>query len=304
MDNKASVIIPTYNKLERLKLALESFKYQSARKDSFEVIVVSDGAIDGTNDFLQSQQSSFQLRWLGQANKGRAAARNAGAKIARYPLLIFCDDDTIASKDFVVSHLNAHTEKCKLAIHGMIYNLPYLKFFRDPTSGTAFTGLNSEPVYLEKMLITADDVSNLVKITAQKRMTRFEKNIKYVLENNIRELQWLGFTGGNVSVSKCTFMESGMFAEDFGVKWGCEDLELGYRLVKQGVDCIYSEHACNYHIAHFRCDYQEDVYASARLFYRKHPEPCILHLPLLLTETISVHDFIQQYLTTGEQKSD
>jgi len=304
MDNKASVIIPTFNKLERLRLALESFKYQSAGKENFEVIVVSDGATDGTNEFLQSQQYDFKFKWIEQDNKGRSAARNAGARIADYPVLIFCDDDTIASKDFIRSHVGNHTRNSKLVIHGMIYNLPYLKFFRDPSSGTVFNGLDSKPTYLEKMLIGVDDVSNLVRITAQKKLTRFEKNIKCIFDKNVSELHWLGFTGGNVSVAKDVFMESGMFAEDFGARWGCEDLELGYRLARQGVSFAYSETACNYHMAHFRCDYQEDIHASVQLFYSKHPEPIILHLPLFLTEPISLDEFVQKYLKNEERKDE
>ncbi len=47
-----SVIIPTHNRLERLKLAIDSVLNQTY--SNLEVIVVDDGSKDGTADYLKS----------------------------------------------------------------------------------------------------------------------------------------------------------------------------------------------------------------------------------------------------------
>ncbi len=47
-----SVIIPTFNRLEFLKEAVESVEKQSSR--DFELIIVDDGSTDGTGGYLES----------------------------------------------------------------------------------------------------------------------------------------------------------------------------------------------------------------------------------------------------------
>ena len=45
---KLSVIIPTYNRKETLKMTLEALEKQDCGMQVFEVIVVDDGSSDGT----------------------------------------------------------------------------------------------------------------------------------------------------------------------------------------------------------------------------------------------------------------
>ena len=73
-----SVVLPTYNRLPQLQKVLEGFASQTYPMDDFEVVVVSDGATDGTNEFLQSVQTSYRLHPFFQKNQGAAAARNNG----------------------------------------------------------------------------------------------------------------------------------------------------------------------------------------------------------------------------------
>lgn len=84
-----SVIIPTHNRAGFLAQAIDSVLSQTYT--NFELIVVDDGSSDGTQPLLASYGKA--LISLRQENRGPAAARNAGIRAARHPLLAFLDSD-------------------------------------------------------------------------------------------------------------------------------------------------------------------------------------------------------------------
>ena len=86
-----SVIIPTYNRQELLRQALDSVWAQTFT--DYEVIVVDDGSADGTLDYLNSLGDRVQV--LRQANQGPGAARNLGLSIARGDYIAFLDSDDL-----------------------------------------------------------------------------------------------------------------------------------------------------------------------------------------------------------------
>lgn len=89
MENYISVIIPTYNRAQRLKKAIDSVLTQS-HKD-FELIVVDDGSDDNTAEFVENY--IHDIVYIRQENRGPAAARNRGIEKARYNHLAFLDSD-------------------------------------------------------------------------------------------------------------------------------------------------------------------------------------------------------------------
>jgi glycosyltransferase involved in cell wall biosynthesis len=84
-----SVIIPVYNGAETIARAVRSVLAQDYR--SYELIVVDDGSTDSTGDVVRGFGSGIQ--YIRQENRGPAAARNAGAKIASGEYLAFLDAD-------------------------------------------------------------------------------------------------------------------------------------------------------------------------------------------------------------------
>jgi len=84
-----SVVIPTYNHAAFLSEALENVFAQTC--SPLEVIVVDDGSTDETAEVLRMYER--RIRVLSQANRGVAAARNAGAAVASGELLAFLDAD-------------------------------------------------------------------------------------------------------------------------------------------------------------------------------------------------------------------
>lgn len=84
-----TVIIPTYNRREKLRKALHSVLAQ--RDVSFELIVVDDGSSDGTAEMIAKEFPS--VTYLYQKNQGPAAARNRGMERARGEWIAFLDSD-------------------------------------------------------------------------------------------------------------------------------------------------------------------------------------------------------------------
>ena len=115
---RVSVVIPTYNRLPLLRRVLAALETQSTPLADFEVIVVSDGATDGTDPFLDTLTTPLQLRPVFQTNSGVAAARNAGVAAARAPLILFLDDDVVPAPDLVAVHLQLHENHDNIVILG------------------------------------------------------------------------------------------------------------------------------------------------------------------------------------------
>jgi len=84
-----SVIIPTYQRRELVKRAVASVLAQTYR--DFELIVVDDGSTDGTGEALAPLADTIRYHW--QPNRGPAAARNAGLRLARGSIVAFLDSD-------------------------------------------------------------------------------------------------------------------------------------------------------------------------------------------------------------------
>jgi len=105
---KVSVIIPTYNGKERILHVLKSIERQTYQPS--EVIVVIDGSVDGTGDLLRNSVVNIsKLRIIEQENQGRARVRNNGADKASGELLVFIDDDMIASQGWLDAHVSHHS---------------------------------------------------------------------------------------------------------------------------------------------------------------------------------------------------
>lgn len=105
------MIIPSYNGESKLPNVVASLEQQ--QQEGLEVIVVLDGSTDMSASFLATKKEAWrlsELRIIVQENKGRAAARNAGAQDANGELLLFFDDDMLLTPGLVKAHVAHHTE--------------------------------------------------------------------------------------------------------------------------------------------------------------------------------------------------
>ena len=116
-----SVIIPTYNREEKLRECLESLFNQDYPQENFEIIVVDDGSTDGVKEMLDILLAKRpNLSYFFQCHRGSAAARNVGIKQAKAEIIGFTDDDCIVGRDWISKIVEAHRlEYDTLAIGGL-----------------------------------------------------------------------------------------------------------------------------------------------------------------------------------------
>lgn len=113
---KISIIIPVYNRLEFTKKCLESiFKYGS--KYDFEIIVVDNASSDGTKEFLDSLSEKV-IAIHNKENLGFGKACNQGAKKANGEYLLFLNNDTIVTKNWMNVLVKELDENPEIAMAG------------------------------------------------------------------------------------------------------------------------------------------------------------------------------------------
>ncbi len=216
IDNlKLSVIIPTYNRLDALKLTLGSLEKQGLSRDEYEIIVVDDGSTDGTGDWLKQQEKKNNgpsFRCFFNQDGGPARARNTGLDNARGEIIFITGDDIIAGENLLKEHLDFHLEHPggKTAVLGHIH-------------------------WYDKLKITPF-MRWLEESGAMFPFNRIESN-----EN----LPYVFFYTSNVSVSR-DLVEQERFNEEFPYA-AYEDLEFAYRLGKKGMKFYYNPNATAFH---------------------------------------------------------
>ena len=105
-----SVVVPTHDRPSRLPRLLDGLRTQTLGADRFEVIVVADGASPATHAALAAEveRGDLQLRVVERGVAGGpAAARNAGWREARAPLIAFTDDDCVPEPGWLAAGAHA-----------------------------------------------------------------------------------------------------------------------------------------------------------------------------------------------------
>lgn len=200
-----SIIIPTFNRVERLRRCLEALSRQELAAGEFEVIVVVDGSTDDTTAMLNQIDTPFRLRHFWQENAGQASARNRGIREAIGRFCLFLDDDIDAAPALAAEHLRAQRAgEAIIAVGQLTIALPagadwYARAFADGW-----------------------------------------RNHYAALNSGATSPTWEDCYGGNVSAPRNALLAVGGFSA--GIARG-HDVELGYRLSQAGCTVVYMPEA-------------------------------------------------------------
>jgi len=110
---RLSVVIPTYNKADRIAATLEAVaSHLAAKPYATEIVVVDDGSSDRTAEAAQAVLAGHGAGRVlrRERNLGKGASVKEGILAASGELVLFCDDDLstpIAELDRAVSALEA-----------------------------------------------------------------------------------------------------------------------------------------------------------------------------------------------------
>lgn len=101
-----SIIVPTYNRANTLRLPIDSIISQTYT--NWELIIVDDGSTDNTKEIIDGYNDQ-RIRYVWQENQERSVARNHGIRLAKGEWLCFQDSDD--------EYLPAHLQVLYDAIH-------------------------------------------------------------------------------------------------------------------------------------------------------------------------------------------
>jgi GT2 family glycosyltransferase len=206
----ASVVVPTYNRCDGLRRVLGALAGQTLARHEYEVIVVSDGSTDGTDQYLRGGETPLDVVAVTQPNQGPGPARNAGVERARADLVVFVDDDVVADPDLVEQHVRSH-DGGRLVVMG-----PMLT----PADFTPSAWIQWEQDKLEQQY---------------EAMKRGDWGATF------RQ-----FYTGNASLPRALIEEVGGFDERFR---RAEDVEMSYRLHEAGCRFAFNPDAVGWHYA-------------------------------------------------------
>src|SRR5580704_4878298 len=99
-----SVVIPTYNRAEKVRRAIESVLAQTVR--NLEIIVVDDGSSDETALVLERAFGN-RIGYFAQPNQGAGVAGNPGIEEATGEWIAFLDSDDLWEPEKIEQQLDA-----------------------------------------------------------------------------------------------------------------------------------------------------------------------------------------------------
>jgi O-antigen biosynthesis protein len=111
-----SIIIPVWNRLELTKQCLIALAEVTTGL-SFEVLVVDNGSVDGTEEFLSQLQGDVRII-RNRDNLGFAKACNQGAQAARGKYLVFLNNDTLPKEGWLRALVHEVEEHPEVGIVG------------------------------------------------------------------------------------------------------------------------------------------------------------------------------------------
>jgi GT2 family glycosyltransferase len=240
---RASLVIPTFNRLDQLQTVIMAVQHQVRPPGTdLEVVVVDDGSSDGTAEWLETQIGIPGFKAIRQQNSGPASARNRGVAAASGDLILFLGDDTEPQPGWLGAHLEEHR---LFGSAGPLTVLGYTSF--SPEIESPFLRFINE----------------------------YGAQFGYLLIEDPRAVPFNFFYTSNISLPRNELVRLGGFREDFpAAAW--EDIEFAYRAVGDGLKIHYQPQARTLHRHCIRprtfCRRQRTSGRSAAIFAKLHPE--------------------------------
>lgn len=221
---KISVIVPTYNRPQALKLCLLSLREQSILP--FEVLIADDGSSSETRDAVETMKNAlkavFPIKHVWQEDVGFRKPRilNEAVRNSTGDYLVFIDGDCMAHRHFIRAHIKQSDTAAilggkrveigrklteQLLKEGTVLNSFHPRLILDSLAG------NSRKV---------DEAIQIKNPFLRRLMHRDQIN------ND-------GIWGCNFSLYKQLFMDINGCDEDF-LDGSLEDNDLGIRVLNQG----------------------------------------------------------------------
>jgi glycosyltransferase involved in cell wall biosynthesis len=206
---RLSVVICTRDRAGLLGRTLASLAAQTLDRSAFEVIVVDDGSTDETRAAVDVYSRSLDVRYAYQRHAGLASGKNHGLFLSRGMVVLFQDDDDLATPTLLEEHLRTHDAHPEESV-AVLANTRL-----DPS-------------------IAGDPLMHFVT-----EVGCYLFAYPGLADGAVLDFEY--FWGGRTSCKRAFLVERGVFNQVF--QFGCEDIELGYRLSAFGLRVVYNARA-------------------------------------------------------------
>ena len=249
-----SILILYYNKVNEIKLLLESLLNQTIDRKRFEIIIIDDGSEASIRECINEYINRGLLIHLQEIEHtgNRAYNRKLAAKLARSPKFVFYDADMIPAKDFVEKHIS------NLSKGDEIISLGYRRLL-NPFS---FNVVTPEIVRNNFSVIEA------MPCELDERIPMIYAHKKYDIELS---RAWYIAYGHTIGINKVLYESIEGQDDNFSNGWGAEDIEFCLQLYRAGGRFLFDESIMSYHIAHGSSDNKTNQYLdNLQYFFDKY----------------------------------
>ena len=225
-----SVIMPCYRTPPAtLAMTLAALEGQTYPRDLFEVVIVDDGS----DPPLTLPRSPLNLELVRQERRGFgiARARNTGVRAAAHGIVIFLDGDTLVEAGWMAAHSRWHHSVSDVLTVGL-------------RSYVSVEGIDAETIrrrcgtlqalFSGRPAVPAETEGHLIRTRGL--TSRDDDPFRVVI-------------GGNFGIGRDFYCAADGSDESF-VRWGMEDVELGYRVYTRGGLLVPVREAVAWHQGH------------------------------------------------------
>lgn len=228
MEDRISVIVTLYNRLEYARNMILALQYQT--KQIYELIFADDGSSETVLKYIDDlvDKCKFNIKYVQQEDIGfrLARSRNNGARIAEGEYLIFLDQDVIFDKDFIEKIYENRKKK------RMIFS---------EALGSSLEEKNN----IQKQIRKKYDYEQIYELIENSKKVEQEKIVKKEKLYNILYRLRLRDRGAKIvglifSLYKEDFININGLDEKY-IGWGFEDDDFGNRFFKYGGETFVFE---------------------------------------------------------------
>lgn len=258
---KVSVIIVSYNVKHYLAQCLFSIFKSDLPSNEYEVFVIDNASNDNTPQHIQkifSQDKYPNLKFItGKRNVGFGRANNECIRQANGKYILFLNPDTIIGETTLSQSINFAEKHSEMGGHGVMMLKDNGEFAFESRRG------------LPTPWVSFCKMSGLQSLFPKSKL--FGKYyMRYLDQEEVCKIDII--SGAYFFTSKSALSEVGLFDEDFFM-YG-EDIDLSYRMIKQG----YTNYYLPSPILHYKGEsthkstfrYVHVFYGAMLTFFKKH----------------------------------
>lgn len=271
-----SVIILSYNTKDITKDCLEKLTY-SLNSASFqsEIIIVDNASEDGSQEMITKYTKkpfSKKIKTMtifNQYNEGYPKGNNHGLHRATGKYVLFLNSDVMINKldwDSLLQYLKINNKIGALTVR-VVLSSKHI----DPASHRGFPTIWNTFCYYTKLEMLTKKIPILNKFFGGYHLTHF----------NLNSIHKIDSPSGAFYLSPKSVLDEMKGFDEMFFMYG-EDLDLSYRIKKQGYQIIYYPKETVTHLKYqsglksksVQKKTKKNFYDAMQIFYRKHYEKC------------------------------